>query len=180
MTRWQLRIAALAMLGATAALAQMVAPVSAPRADQPAGAAAAASPPLPQALHAAQRTGPVLLGTDTLRRARVQDAEGAPLGAIRDFVLVPGEGDAGRISHVVMGLGGVFGLGRHAVAVPYSELQITPAADGALRIRLPWTEAQLRSVPAWDPANPASLGLSGPGDRVLDSARDPDAGMEAR
>jgi len=71
---------------------------------------------------------------------------------------------SGKISHVVLALEGVMGVGRHEVAVPYSEMQITPAEEGALLIHLPWTETQLRSVPAYDPANPATLGLSGPSD----------------
>lgn len=153
MTLWQLRIAALTMLGASAALAQLAEP------EQGSGPLAAAAAPAPGLSAGGAIT------TERLRAAQVEDAAGAPLGAISDFVLVPdasGTGIAGQISHVVLELGGTMGLGRHAVAVPYSELQMSSGADGVLRIRLPWTEAQLRSVPAWDAANPASLGLSGP------------------
>lgn len=166
MTRWQLRIAALTMLGASAALAQLAEPA------QSAGPLVASAAPAPGLSASGAMT------TERLRAARVEDAGGVPLGAIRDFVLVPdasGEGIAGQISHVVLELGGVMGLGRHAVAVPYSELQMIPGTEGQLRIRLPWTEAQLRSVPAWDAANPASLGLSGPSDPQAEPVPLPEA-----
>lgn len=155
MTQWQLRITALAMLGGSAALAQVAAPGPAPGA---AAAAAAAPPATPPEAAPAAPTGS--LSTEALRRARVEDAAGTPLGRITDFVLLAD--GSGKISHVVLALEGVIGVGRHEVAVPYSEMQITPAEEGALIIRLPWTETQLRSVPAYDPANPATLGLSGP------------------
>ncbi len=157
MTRWQLRISALVMLGGSAALAQVVAPDPLKGTAAP-SAAAAATPPASTLPETGPGTG--ALSTETLRRAQVVDAGGVSLGSITDFVLMPD--GAGQISHVVLSLGGVMGMGRHAVAVPFSELKMTPTEGGALRIRLPWTEAQLRSVPAYDPANPATLGLSGP------------------
>ncbi|GGH60824.1 hypothetical protein GVY41_17350 [Frigidibacter albus] len=157
MTRWQLRIAAVLLLGGSAALAQVVAPEPAQGAAAPTTAATAADPP-----EAAPAPATASLTTEALREALVVDAGGASLGSITDFVLVPD--GSGRISHVVLELGGVMGMGRHAVAVPFSELRITPGEEGRLRIRLPWTDMQLRSVPAYDAANPATLGLSGPSD----------------
>ncbi|MDP3340182.1 PRC-barrel domain-containing protein [Frigidibacter sp.] len=159
MTRWQLRIAALVMLGGGAALAQVAAPEALTGSAAPA-AAAAATARAPAVPEAAPARGAAALSTEALRRAQVEDAGGVSLGSITDFVLLPD--GSGKISHVVLALGGVMGVGRHAVAVPFSELQISPSKEGALSIRLPWTEAQLRSVPAYDPANPATLGLSGP------------------
>ena len=181
MTRLQARMAALAMLGSTAALAQVSAPsrgepVFVQLAGPATGADASASPPAPAsppadtaaappaASPAASSPAASLITTEALRRARVVDAGGAELGQIVDFVLAPGAGAEGRISHVVVAIGGVLGVGRYAVAVPFSELRLAPAGEGGLRITLPWTEAQLRSVPEWAPDNPASLGLSGPGE----------------
>jgi len=165
MTRWQAKFAAMVVIGGSAAVAQPL------TSDGPPLAAAAA--PSPAAM-APPQTAP-LLTTEQLRRAEISDAEGARLGTVTDFVLDSAGPATGRISHVVLELEGVLGVGRHAVAVPYSELQITPSEDGALRIRLPWTETQLRSVPAWNAANPASLGLSGP----APATPAPDPGTEA-
>lgn len=194
MTRLQARMAAVAMLGASAALAQapIEAQVLSQLAGQPAGAAVAApSPAAPLAdappVEAPAGAHPALLTTEGLRAARILDAEGVELGSIVDFVLQPApvEGntaadriaDPGLISHVVVELAGLLGMGRHPVAVPFSELRISPADDGHLRISLPWTEMQLRSVPAWNPDNPATLGLSGPDDTM---ALEPVAGGGAR
>lgn len=168
MTRLQAKAAAailvVAVLAMCAAQAPVLAQVPAPLAGHSARAALSA----PQS---AETPAPEIR-TDALRNAYVEDVEGSELGAIVDFVLEPSaaaavtEGDAlpdpDQISHVVLEIGGVMGLGRHTVAVPYSELQIVPGEDGHLRISLPWTETQLRSVPAWNPDDPATLGLSGP------------------
>lgn len=64
----------------------------------------------------------------------------------------------GKISHVVIDVGGFLGIGTHTVAIPISELQVFRGEGSIVRAYLPWTEAQLKALPAYEKFNPATLG----------------------
>ncbi len=64
----------------------------------------------------------------------------------------------GKVSHVVLEVGGFLGIGVHRVAVPIGALQVFRAANKDLRVYLPWTQAQLEALPAYDANDPATLG----------------------
>lgn len=107
--------------------------------------------PIPQVV---ERPTPEALATMT-----IEDAQGRALGRASDMVR-DGAAPEG-ISHVLVTLGGFMGLGAHTVAVPYSELRLQEQ-DGVEVAVIPWTEEQLRAVPPYNPADPATLGLVGP------------------
>lgn len=60
--------------------------------------------------------------------ARIKDAEGKDLGEI-DALLVNGQD--GKVTHAVVGKGGLAGIGETKVVVPWSELKVRWDADGS-------------------------------------------------
>jgi hypothetical protein len=64
----------------------------------------------------------------------------------------------GQVSHVIVDIGGFLGLGVHTVAVPIEALEVYADAGDMLQLYLPWTEEQLRDLPEYDEADPATLG----------------------
>ncbi|MEI4486337.1 PRC-barrel domain-containing protein [Frigidibacter sp. MR17.14] len=114
-----------------------------------------ALPPVTAPAPAVERPAP-----EALKQMELRDSDGASLGRITDVVRAGSEADG--VSHVLVALGGFMGMGAHTVAVPYSELRLREdRKTGADFAVLPWTEEQLRSVPPYNPADPASLGLVG-------------------
>ena len=63
-----------------------------------------------------------------------------------------------QITNVVVDTGGFLGMGVHTVALPISALEIYVDGSNNYRIYLPWTEDQLRTLPAYDENDPATLG----------------------
>lgn len=63
----------------------------------------------------------------------------------------------GRISHVVLDVGGFLGMGVHTVAIPIEELQVFRDTNNDIRVYLPWTEDQLKALPEYDENNPSTL-----------------------
>ncbi|MEI4470052.1 PRC-barrel domain-containing protein [Frigidibacter sp. MR17.24] len=97
---------------------------------------------------------------EALRSMPLRDSAGQPLGEVSDLVRDDAAEDG--VSHVLVALGGFMGMGSHTVAIPVSELRIRPdAQSGAEVLVAPWTLEQLMAVPAYNPADPATLGLVG-------------------
>lgn len=57
-----------------------------------------------------------------LMGTRIRDAQGRDLGEIDQLLVDP---QSGRVSHVVIGVGGFAGMGERKVVVPWSALQVT-------------------------------------------------------
>ena len=55
----------------------------------------------------------------------------------------------GKVTLVVVGVGGFLGLGEKDVAVPFEQLSFTRDVDGALVITANVTKESLESAPAW-------------------------------
>jgi sporulation protein YlmC with PRC-barrel domain len=70
-----------------------------------------------------------------------EDAE--VVGSINDLVI----NAEGRIAAVVIGVGGFLGIGEKNVAVDFSQIQMTPAEDGSVRLVLPTTAEALTAAP---------------------------------
>lgn len=66
----------------------------------------------------------------------------------------------GRITHVVLDVGGFLGIGAHTVAVPLDELQVFRDEGSDVRVYLPWTEAQLEALPEYDETAGAAPGAA--------------------
>lgn len=81
-----------------------------------------------------------------------EDAEN--IGDVTDLVFA----DDGRIAAVVVGVGGFLGIGEKSVAVDFSDLEFTVAADNTERWILPTTADELKAAPdfVWREDEPAA------------------------
>ena len=84
--------------------------------------------------------------------ADVAAAHGAPTGA-------GDEAAAGQMTHAILDVGGFLGMGQHRIAIPIEDLAVYANGDET-RVYLPWTREQLEALPAYDPADPSTLGTS--------------------
>lgn len=64
----------------------------------------------------------------------------------------------GEISHAIVDVGGFLGMGEHRVALPVVDLEIYKNGNET-RVYLPWTEDQLRTLPAYVAGDLSTLGL---------------------
>ncbi len=64
----------------------------------------------------------------------------------------------GEISHAIVDVGGFLGMGEHRVALPVTDLEIYKNGN-EIRVYLPWTEDQLRTLPAYVAGDLSTLGL---------------------
>ena len=82
--------------------------------------------------------------TSALRGRAVYDPKNEKIGEVGDFVLDPD----GRVSAVVLAVGGVLGLGTKDVAVPFGDLK-TGSQDGRPIFVLDHTPEEVRNAPAF-------------------------------
>jgi len=78
---------------------------------------------------------------------RVKNAQGKDLGEI-DQLLIDHNG---KVTHAVIGMGGLAGVGETKVVVPWSELKFAPVAQGK-KNAITIDEARLESAPRYDHA----------------------------
>ena len=94
-------------------------------------------------------------------------ADANNLGKITDLVL----GNNGDVAAVVIGVGGFLGIGEKQVAVDYTALQWTVAADNTERFVLQTTKDQLTAAPDFKTVDdqPGNAATSGAVDSALSS-----------
>src|SRR5688572_25067324 len=102
---------------------------------------------------------------------RIKNAEGKDIGEIDRLMIDP---QSGKISHVVVGLGGLLGVGEKKVVVPWSDLKLTAAADGK-KAMITMDQAKLESAPRYERTaradrSPSASPATSP--RVKDSDKD--------
>jgi len=105
-------------------------------ADRPAGDTKAPAWKNTAALHATKD----IIGT------RIKNAEGKDLGEVAQLLI---DTQTGKVSHVVIGLGGLAGVGEKKVVVPWSDLKSAPAADGK-KNAVVMDQAKLESAPRYE------------------------------
>jgi sporulation protein YlmC with PRC-barrel domain len=76
---------------------------------------------------------------------RIKNTAGKDLGEI-DQLLIDRNG---KVTHAVIGLGGVAGVGEKKVVVPWSELKFAPVTEGK-KNAITMDEAKLESAPRYD------------------------------
>jgi sporulation protein YlmC with PRC-barrel domain len=101
---------------------------------------------------------------------RIKNAEGKDLGEI-DQLLIDRNG---KVSHVIIGVGGLAGVGEKKVVVPWSDLKFAPVTEGK-KNAITMDEAKLERAPRYDrsarsDAAPAASPRAG--SSVKDSDRD--------
>ena len=77
---------------------------------------------------------------------RIKNAEGKDIGEIDRLMIDP---SSGKISHVVVGLGGLLGVGEKKVVVPWSDLKMGAAHDGKKAL-ITMDQAKLESAPRFE------------------------------
>lgn len=90
------------------------------------------------------------------------DAE--DIGKVSDLIF----SEDGRIAGVVIGVGGFLGIGEKSVAVPFSMLEFTVAADNTERWVVPTTADALTAAPdfVWAKDEPADAAAPANGDAM--------------
>ncbi|MBI2202250.1 MAG: PRC-barrel domain-containing protein [Candidatus Rokubacteria bacterium] len=88
--------------------------------------------------------------SNTMVGARVQNREGKDLGEIERLVI---DAKSGRVSHVVVGVGGVAGVGEKKLVVPWSAIAVGVDPSHARRIVATMDQRALDAAQRWeDPA----------------------------
>ena len=136
------------------ALALMTAPVSLKVMAQAAKPAVAI--PFVTEQPATEWLAHVFIGAD------VQNASGENVGDVRDLLF----DRTGRISTVVLGVGGFLGVGEKHVAVPFGALTYASGKDGARIIAIALSKDQLKLAPSFKATEKTRM------DSVKDKAAD--------
>ena len=86
--------------------------------------------------------------TSKLIGATVNGTDDSRIGDVNDVLL---DRD-GKVHAVVIGVGGLMGVGEKDVALPYSDLQITPtsAGDSVEKVTIRYTKDQLNNAPTFE------------------------------
>ena len=111
-----------------------------------------------QALH---ETGDII-GT------RVQDAAGKDIGKVEALLIDPTEG---KVSHAVVGVGGLLGVGEEKVVVPYSALKMT-GHEGGRKAKIALDQSTLDSAPKYVKATDRAPSASPATSPRSDTSRD--------
>ena len=77
---------------------------------------------------------------------RIKSAEGKDLGEVDQLLI---DTQTGKVSYVVIGLGGVAGVGEKKVVVPWSEMKFAPAAEGK-KNAITMDQTKLDSAPRYE------------------------------
>ncbi|MGE0025313.1 MAG: PRC-barrel domain-containing protein [Hyphomicrobium sp.] len=73
----------------------------------------------------------------------VYNGAGDRVGDINDLILGPD----GKVSNVVIGVGGFLGMGEKLVAVAFSDLQLNRDSDGSMRVTINSSKEALETAP---------------------------------
>ncbi len=120
----------------------------------PAFAQTATSPASPEPNNAAAGTiaekmaTPAVSGdisANKLINESVRNAANEAIGDVNDVLI----GTDGKVSAVIVGVGGFLGLGEKDVALPFDQLTFAKDADGKLIVTTGMTKASLESAPAY-------------------------------
>jgi sporulation protein YlmC with PRC-barrel domain len=84
--------------------------------------------------------------TRDLIGTRIKNAEGKDIGEIDSLLIDP---QSGKISHVVVGLGGLLGVGEKKVVVPWSELKMAAATNGR-KPAIVMEQSKLENAPRYE------------------------------
>jgi hypothetical protein len=101
----------------------------------------------PQTAHPTFTPPPASLLSGAVIGARVKNAEGKDLGEIDQLVIDP---SSGQVSHAVIGVGGLAGVGETKVVVKWSDLRFQPDPTNPRRTITAVDQAVVEAAPRWD------------------------------
>jgi sporulation protein YlmC with PRC-barrel domain len=99
---------------------------------------------------------------------RIKNAEGKDLGEVDQLLI---DTPSGKVSHVVIGLGGLAGVGEKKVVVPWSDLKFAPVTAGK-KNAITMDQAKLDSAPRYERHARAERSPSASPSSVKDSDKD--------
>ena len=85
------------------------------------------------------------LTTEMLIGAAVYNPDDGAIAEVADLVVAPD----GKISDVVMDVGGFLGMGEHRVAIPLDRVTVAQAEGGEVRVFVNMTKDELKALPAY-------------------------------
>jgi sporulation protein YlmC with PRC-barrel domain len=94
----------------------------------------------------AWKVTPGVHDTKDIIGTRIKNTEGKDIGEI-DQLLV--DTRSGRVTHAVIGVGGLMGVGEKKVVVPWSEVKFAPGAEGK-KNAITMDEAKLDNAPRYE------------------------------
>jgi sporulation protein YlmC with PRC-barrel domain len=77
---------------------------------------------------------------------RIKSPDGKDLGEVDQLLI---DTQTGKVSHVVIGIGGLAGVGEKKVVVPWSELKFAPTAEGK-KNAITMDRSKLDSAPRYE------------------------------
>lgn len=80
--------------------------------------------------------------------ATVYNTNNEKIGEVNDLIL----DQSGKVTGVVIGVGGFLGLGERNIAVTYNSVHVEKDAKGTPRLTVPATKAQLKAMTPYEPA----------------------------
>ena len=99
---------------------------------------------------------------------RVKNDQGKDIGEIDQLIVDPADG---KISHVVLGRGGMLGVGEQKVVLPWSDVKIQPDANNRNRWLAMVDQSKINSAPRYErregtpAASPSTTPSTTPGAR---------------
>ena len=84
--------------------------------------------------------------SDRIIGTKVKDAQGKDIGEIDALII---DSQDGKVSHAVIGKGGLLGVGEQKVVVPWSEVKMTRDKDGD-RVAVTMDQSKLDSAPRYE------------------------------
>ena len=112
-----------------------------------------------------------LQATKDIIGTRIKGADGKDIGEVDQLLI---DSKTGKVSHVVIGVGGLAGVGEKKVVVPWSDLRFAPVTEGK-KNAVTMDRAKLESAPRYERSARADHSpAASPGTRspVRDSDRD--------
>ena len=94
----------------------------------------------------AWKATPGVHDTKDIIGTRIKNAEGKDIGEIDQLLI---DTQTGKVTHAVVGLGGLMGVGEKKVVVPWSDLKFASAAEGK-KNAITMDQAKLESAPRYE------------------------------
>lgn len=93
------------------------------------------------------RLAPEALTAEMLKGATVRDGADTAIAEVSDLILTP----EGKVTDVVVDVGGFLGIGARQVAIPIDKLEVAQSADGKVLVHVTATREELEALPPLKP-----------------------------
>ena len=100
---------------------------------------------------------------------KIKNAEGKDIGEVDSLIVDP---QSGKVTHAVVGLGGVLGVGEKKVVVPWSDLKMAGTHERGRKASIVMDQAKLDSAPRYERSARAERSPSASPSTMKDSDKD--------